>query len=59
MNHWSGYLGAAALVLGGAMLYAPKAPEEPRPQVVAEVTPPPPPAADPTKPGGGAAPSGG
>lgn len=56
MSNWPGFLGAAALIMGGAMVYAPKAPEEPRPVVVAEA---PPPAAEAPKPAGEGAPQGG
>lgn len=59
MNDVLSLLGVLVLVGGGAMAYAPKAPEEPRPVVVAEAPAPTPPAADPTKAPGEAPPSGG
>jgi len=56
MSNLPGFLGAAALIMGGAMVYAPMAPEEPRPpEVVAEA----PPAPEPAKPAGEGAPQGG
>jgi hypothetical protein len=58
MKDLLGLLGVLALVGGGALSYAPKAPEEPRPVVVAEA-PPPPPAAEAAKAPGEGAPSGG
>lgn len=59
MNDWMGFLAVIALVGGGAFAYAPTAPEEPRPVVVAEAPAAPMPAADPTKAPGEAAPQGG
>jgi hypothetical protein len=57
MSNLPGFLGAAVLIMGGAMVYAPKAPEEPRPpEVVAEA---PPPAPEAAKPAGEGAPQGG
>lgn len=58
MSSWLGFLGASAVIAAGAVMYAPTAPEEPRPpEVVAEAPPPPSPAGDEAKPAG--APQGG
>jgi hypothetical protein len=60
MSNWLGFVGAIALIVAGAVMYAPTAPEEPRPpEVVAEVPSVPPPPAEGPKPAGEGAPQGG
>jgi hypothetical protein len=61
MKDWIGFLGAAGLICGGALMNAPAPPPEvvPEPEVAVAPAPPTPAVQPDNKPGGTGAPSGG